>query len=129
MSKAQAIVDRLQLVKPVGDGKWMACCPSHDDKSPSMRITELNDGRVLIHCFAGCTPLDMMAAIGLNISDLFPDDHSQHFRPIGPRRLKTPSEDEFLIEICKSARAQGRRLTTEEKRAEREAFLRIRGVK
>jgi DNA primase len=64
--------DVLDLVEKVtgGKGKWMACCPAHQDKSPSLAINEAKD-RILIHCFAGCGAEDIAAAIGLNISDLF----------------------------------------------------------
>jgi hypothetical protein len=33
---------------------WSARCPAHDDHNPSLSITEDRDGRVLLHCFAGC---------------------------------------------------------------------------
>jgi hypothetical protein len=36
-----------------GNG-WTARCPAHDDRNPSLSITEDRDGRVLLHCFAGC---------------------------------------------------------------------------
>lgn len=42
----------------------MAICPAHDDHHPSLSI-RLADGRVLLHCFAGCSPRDIYAAIGL----------------------------------------------------------------
>jgi hypothetical protein len=33
---------------------WMARCPAHDDRNPSLSITQADD-RVLVHCFAGCS--------------------------------------------------------------------------
>lgn len=77
-----------------------------------------------MHCHAGCGAQDVMAAVGLAMSDLFPDDG--HYRSIGPRRRKTPSEDEFLLMICRESRKRGERLTEAEKRAEREAWIRTR---
>ena len=65
----QELLSRLEHVSG-GQGKWMACCPAHLDKSPSLAVSAASD-RVLIHCFAGCVPKDITAAIGLNISDLF----------------------------------------------------------
>ena len=65
----QELLSRLDKVSG-GSGKWMARCPAHVDKSPSLAVSEAND-RVLIHCFAGCVPEDIAAAIGLNVSDLF----------------------------------------------------------
>ena len=67
--KAVDVLDRLEQVTG-GKGKWMACCPAHQDKSPSLAIKEADD-RVLVHCFAGCETSDVIAAIGLNVGDLF----------------------------------------------------------
>ena len=69
--KAVDVLDRLEQVTG-GKGKWMACCPAHQDKSPSLAIKEADD-RVLVHCFAGCETSDVIAAIGLNVGDLFYD--------------------------------------------------------
>ncbi len=66
---AQDILDRLEQVTG-GNGKWIACCPSHLDKSPSLAISEAVD-RVLVHCFAGCETTDVTSAMGLNLADLF----------------------------------------------------------
>ena len=66
---AQDILDRLEKVTG-SKGKWMACCPAHQDKSPSLAVTEADD-RVLVHCFSGCDTQDVTAAIGLNLADLF----------------------------------------------------------
>ncbi len=68
----------LQHPKP---GNWLACCPAHDDKSPSMSVRELDDGRVLIHCFAGCSVAEILSAVGLTFSDLFPENKNQHGKP------------------------------------------------
>jgi len=66
---AQDVLDRLEKVTG-SKGKWMACCPAHQDKSPSLAVTEADD-RVLVHCFTGCDTQDVTAAIGLNVADLF----------------------------------------------------------
>lgn len=47
------------------------CCPSHADRHPSLSISEGDDGRVLVKCHAGCEPKEIVAALGLNLSDLF----------------------------------------------------------
>ena len=52
------LLSRLYKVKKTGSGNWMACCPAHDDKNPSMTIAEKADGVILINCFAGCVTLD-----------------------------------------------------------------------
>lgn len=40
-----------------------ACCPAHDDHSPSLSISTGDDGRLLLHCFAGCDFRDIRAAL------------------------------------------------------------------
>lgn len=63
-------LNHLDKVRSNGTGKWMACCPSHDDKSPSMSIKQV-DGKIILHCFAGCSAEEITGAIGLKMSDLF----------------------------------------------------------
>ena len=52
-------------------GRGFIClCPSHADRSPSLSIRDGDDGRLLVHCFSGCDPLDILAAIRTQIGDL-----------------------------------------------------------
>lgn len=74
MSKLQNLLSRLQKVKQTGKDSWIACCPAHADRSPSFTVRELPDGRILAHCFAGCSIEDAVEAAGLTLSDLMPDD-------------------------------------------------------
>lgn len=62
----------------MGNDRWMACCPAHQDKSPSLSIREASDGRVLIHCWAGCSALDVLEAVGLDFDALFPEKLADH---------------------------------------------------
>lgn len=71
---ASNILNRLELVRSNGKGKWSARCPAHQDRGPSLSIRETEDGTVLIHCFAGCGAADVLAAIGFTLGELFPDD-------------------------------------------------------
>jgi hypothetical protein len=66
------ILNRLTKVKG-RNGAYTACCPAHTDKSPSLAIRELDDGRILMKCFADCSVQDIMGSIGMEIGDLFPD--------------------------------------------------------
>lgn len=66
------LVERLHAVKRTGDGRWTACCPAHEDRHPSLSIRELRDGRVLVHCFAGCDVHDVVRAVGMTLEDLMP---------------------------------------------------------
>jgi hypothetical protein len=66
------IVSRLDGVRRTGPGRFVARCPAHADKSPSLSVTE-KEGHVLFHCFAGCAPADVLAAIGLEFKDIYPE--------------------------------------------------------
>lgn len=66
------ILSRLEKVKG-RNGAYTACCPAHGDKSPSLAIRELEDGRILMKCFANCSIQEIMGAIGMDIGDLFPN--------------------------------------------------------
>ena len=66
------ILSRLEKVKG-RNGAYTACCPAHGDKSPSLAIRELDDGRILMKCFANCSIQEIMGAIGMEIGDLFPE--------------------------------------------------------
>lgn len=42
---------------------WMARCPAHDDRAPSLSIADARDGKVLVRCHAGCDQRDVIAAL------------------------------------------------------------------
>ena len=59
--------------QPKRQGKgWTARCPAHDDRTPSLAVSEGDDGRVLMYCHAGCTNGAVCDALGIAESDLFP---------------------------------------------------------
>ena len=68
------ILSRLGGVRPSGQG-YTALCPAHDDREPSLSVSEGDDGRILLKCFAGCTVEQIVAALGLTMADLFADGH------------------------------------------------------
>lgn len=68
------VLNRLDKVKSAGANKWKACCPAHDDKHPTLAISETSQGVVLLKCWAGCSTKEIVSAIGLELRDLFPGD-------------------------------------------------------
>lgn len=68
---AEDFVARLDKARKNGERAWMARCPAHEDKGPSLKVTD-SDGKILIHCFAGCSPAEIVQAVGLQLTDLFP---------------------------------------------------------
>lgn len=77
----ESLLSMLSGVKRTGQGKWLACCPAHDDKSPSLAVRELDDGRTLLKCFAGCSVEEILSSVGLTFDDLFPTKEIQHGKP------------------------------------------------
>lgn len=64
--------DRLENVRPTSNG-YQACCPAHDDDKASLCIHQEPDGKILIKCQAGCDTKDVLRAMGIDWSALFPD--------------------------------------------------------
>jgi hypothetical protein len=88
MTPAEKFIQRLSRVKG-RNGQWTAICPSHEDKSPSLSVREAEDGRVLVHCFGGCDIQSVLGAVGMDMSDLFPErversDYTQPLKSLKP---------------------------------------------
>ena len=75
MEPIELLLSRLERVRANRNGTWVARCPAHDDRSPSLSIATGDDGKVLLHCFAGCGAVDVVEAVGLELSSLFPETH------------------------------------------------------
>lgn len=67
---AELLLSRLDGVRSSGPDRWVAICPSHDDKSPSLSVRDAGD-RVLVHCHAGCTFSAVIGALGIEARQLF----------------------------------------------------------
>lgn len=61
---------RLKDVRKQGRS-YLARCPAHEDRHPSLSIAEGRDGRILLHCWAGCATKDVLVALGLTWRDLY----------------------------------------------------------
>jgi hypothetical protein len=66
------LLNRLDGVKEMSRGRWVAKCPAHSDKRPSLSIREGDTGAVLVKCWAGCTVAEIASKAGLELTDLFP---------------------------------------------------------
>ena len=91
MSAVTRLLERLKGVWKGGPGRWVAACPDHVDRGPSLSIRELPDGRVLIHCFAGCDAHDVVNAAGLELKDVFPERPAEH--RLAPSREAVDARD------------------------------------
>lgn len=75
-----AVRERLEGVRGTGSS-FTARCPAHEDRDPSLSVTDKGD-RIVLHCHAGCETRDVLEAIGLSWSDVFAESSSsQRFKP------------------------------------------------
>ena len=79
---ADKLLSRLQRVKRTGPGKWIASCPTREDKSPSLAIRELDDGTVLLKDFGGDSVQAILGAVGLSFTDLYPPQPGTYRKPV-----------------------------------------------
>ena len=80
--------------RKVGQG-WMARCPAHDDRKPSLSIRDA-DGKVLVRCHAGCEQRDVIAA--LKERGLWDGKELSTFRKSRPRKVSPPRPDPHQVE-------------------------------
>lgn len=108
------LLSRLSGVRPTGRDRWSCKCPSHEDRSPSLTIRVVPDGRILLHCFAGCDTESVMATIGLTVSDLFPEPLTRERLPkihapfSALDALKALTAESAVVAIAASDIAEGK---------------------
>jgi len=85
-----------QTIRPRGSDAFMASCPLHTDHSPSLSVTWRENtraghgGAVLLHCFSCQAPaVDIAAALGLRLADLFDNPAPVTAQNAPPRRRPT----------------------------------------
>jgi hypothetical protein len=110
------LITRLDGVKRTGQGRYIAKCPAHADKFPSLTVTE-KEGRVLFHCFAGCEPENVLGSVGLTFVDLYPEkpiynksSRSAQFNPYDV--LKCLVRESGIITLAAAQVSIGHSLTT-----------------
>ena len=110
------VLSRLERVKRTGPDRWVARCPAHDDRRPSLSIHEAEDRKVLLKCWSGCSVQAILEVLGLSLADLFPGDRrSLHESGTGPMRrtfdcrdaLTGISNEAIVVRVIASALARG----------------------
>lgn len=95
------IAARLDKATIRGD-ELTACCPAHPDRNPSLSGSVGDDGRVLLHCFAGCDLDAITHALGIDPADLFPEPEQPANRPSIVRTYAYTDEDgKVLFEVVR----------------------------
>ena len=89
-----------KTAKKSGTG-YSTCCPAHEDTTPSLSISEGSDGKILLHCFAGCTVKSICEKLGIDITDLFVMDFKKE-----PHRTIYSYQDEGGQELYRKVRTE-----------------------
>jgi hypothetical protein len=121
---AENFLSRLSKVKKTGPGKWIARCPAHEDKGPSLSIKD-DGGKVIMKCFAGCEVADIIGAVGVEWEELFPPNdgtwRSDEKRFSGGLpftamdALRCLSHEGGVVAICAADMAEGKVLSPAER--------------
>ena len=105
-----------------GVDNYSCRCPAHDTNHSSAVIGVNRDGRYLVHCYAGCSEGDIMTAVGLSVSDLYPDGAmAERIRPI--QKPLESRVDLAVLDIAKATREAGGKLNKADRARERQAWL------
>ncbi|SDD32622.1 hypothetical protein [Aquimonas voraii] len=132
-----------RLDRPRRSGRGYLCrCPAHEDRAASLSIAAGDDGRVLLHCFAGCSVDDVVAALGLQRRDLFPPNLRRAHTPEERRAawrasreaawaaaLGVLGREALVIEIAAGSLAAGEPLSAEDLARLRVACERVEGAR
>ena len=118
MMDASQFITHLEGVKQTGKDQWIARCPAHEDKSPSLAIKEVDD-RLLIHDFAGCSTYEIVSALELELSDLFPEKITTGNKPVSrpfPAAdvLRCLASETIFLMTCANDLTKGEKLNSED---------------
>ena len=93
--KIQDFLDKLEKVRVTREHQWQACCPAHDDRTPSLSIALGDDERILLTCHAGCEVQSILQALHLELKDLFPKANKTS-KKTNKKAPATPTDDGFV---------------------------------
>jgi putative DNA primase/helicase len=128
------ILDRLDLVKETGNGRWRTKCPSHSSDSSRKRTLSVGigeSGAVLLNCFAGCSAEQVAKAVGLELMDLFPRDEyiqNHNHRPRKDYRaiMNNAQYAATFVEVGARALLRGEQMSPDDKKMLAEAANHLR---
>jgi len=125
-SPIDLLLDHLDNARPLREG-YRANCPNGHRSLGGLSIKEGDDGRVLLHCFSGCSALEVVHALGLELKDLFerpvtanmsPEDQKRHKRAIKVSQWKTALDflpmEIFIVQIAAVHIGKGEPLNVED---------------
>jgi hypothetical protein len=124
MSGAATVLDRLARVKLTRPSQYAAACPVCLSKAGRpIAVRELDDGRTLLHAFCGCSTEDVLLALGLTLTDLYPQRlpgtgpaggyASTHSKIPARDLLEVISAEVSVVSIIAARMLDGKKPTTE----------------
>lgn len=133
-SPAELLISRLNGVKQTKPDRWIARCPAHDDRSPSLSISETTDGTLLIRCWAGCGAEEIVNAVGLKLLHLFPRQPSA--TKTNPRKnrfsayevVQTACTEAMILSIAYQQVLSGEQLSREDEKRIAQAIKAITAI-
>jgi hypothetical protein len=90
------ILAGLENIRPAGKG-YRADCPNGHRNRGSLSISESDEGAVLMHCHSGCSCLEVLHGLGLEMKDLFPQQHLHLMTPQERREYSQKVQFSTLI--------------------------------
>jgi 5S rRNA maturation endonuclease (ribonuclease M5) len=110
----ERLLDRLRdggkTVRNTGPNKAVAQCPAHEDRSPSLSVTQI-EGQALIHCHAGCQTEDVLAALNLSKRDLFDDSNGATYEYPDGRQVRRTYNANGSKRFYQSGNTNGQKTT------------------
>lgn len=100
-----APIDR--VLERLGEGlkrsgeNWVGRCPAHEDRRASLSVSVGDDGRVLLHCHAGCETADIAAKMGMDLADLFPGNGKGSSPQIAATYDYVGDDGKLLYQVCR----------------------------
>jgi hypothetical protein len=92
----EVLLSRLDGVRQVRSNQWMSRCPHHNGDGTSLSIKNEDNGYILLYCFAHeCEAGDILSAVGMTVSDLFPERLSD--RTYRPAKHAVPATDVLRV--------------------------------
>ncbi|MDA9097071.1 DNA primase [Methylophilaceae bacterium] len=103
-----------KVSKTTKSNSYNCLCPAHEDRLASLSIKFADDGRILMHCFAGCDITSILGAVGLDLDDIVPE-RKDLLKPLGKiynpfAVLKSLQDEVLLVAVVAAELAQGKPL-------------------
>lgn len=131
----ERLLARLEGVKQLGPGSWMTRCCVHQERTPSLHITEFRDGTTLFYCFGcGADGQDVAEAAGIPIAHFFPPRDTPDWGRAGGSLPRPPPQDllaaaaheALIVAMATETQWRGEDLSLEEEDRLMLAVLRLR---